>query len=293
MSTFLGWQCIFYIPFIALLAFPVILKCLPDNPKQKSNVDYIGFLILAIFSINVNFLISNPSIILLVTTIVLIVIFSLYIKKAKHPIVSSRFFGNKDYVITLCATFFYYLSQVALVFITPFLLQALFNYSLEKVSLIYIVPYTVSGIIAIFSGSVINKIGMKPTLTLGAILIIVGFVLGGCLSYIGVNYVIVVLTIITGGYALSFAPLLTRAITTLHEEEVGTGIGIFNFIVRVANALGISITAFLLNSTFIQTTIISLDKKEMTPYTNIFLFLALMTLIGIVIYLISYKKEEK
>ena len=134
---------------------------------------------------------------------------------------------------------------------------------------------------------------MKPTLTLGAILIIVGFVLGGCLSYIGVNYVIVVLTIITGGYALSFAPLLTRAITTLHEEEVGTGIGIFNFIVRVANALGISITAFLLNSKFIQTTIISLDKKEMTPYTNIFLFLALMTLIGIVIYLISYKKEEK
>ena len=293
ISTFLGWQCIFYIPFIALLAFPIILKCLPDNPKQKSNVDYIGFLILAIFSIAVNFLVSNPNVLLLIITIVLILVFSFYIKRAKYPIVSSTFFGNKDYVITLCATFFYYLSQVALVFITPFLLQSLFNYSLEKVSLIYIVPYTVSGIIAIFSGSVINKIGMKPTLTLGAGLIIVGFILGGCLSYLGVNYVIIVLTIITGGYALSFAPLLTRAITTLHEDEVGTGIGIFNFIVRVANALGISIVAFLLNSNFIQTTMIPLDKKELTPYTNIFLFLALVTFIGIAIYLVSYKREEK
>lgn len=291
LSTYFGWQFIFYIPFIGLLALPIIIKYLPDNPKNKSNLDFVGFLILAVFAVCVNFLVSNPSIILLVVTIALIIAFATYISKAKNPFVSIEFFKNKDYIVTLVATFFYYLSQVALVFITPFLLQSLFNYSLEKVSLIYIIPYTISGIIAAFSGTIINKFGMKQTLTLGASSIVIGFVFGGFLSNIGINYVLIALTLITGGYALSFAPLLTRAISTLQESEVGTGIGLFNFAVRIANALGISITAFLLNSEFTEANVFNLNA-EMANYTNIFLALALTALIGITIYLLSYKKEN-
>ncbi|MEB9673664.1 MFS transporter, partial [Bacillus anthracis] len=123
LSTYFGWQFIFYIPFIGLLALPIILKYLPNNPKIKSDLDFVGFLILAVFAICMNFLISNPTIILLIVTIALVVVFWVYISKARNPFVSIAFFKNRDYIITLAATFFYYLSQVALVFITPFLLQ--------------------------------------------------------------------------------------------------------------------------------------------------------------------------
>lgn len=293
ISTFLGWQCIFYIPFLAIFTLPIIMKCLPDNPKEKNSVDYLGFLILAIFSINVNFLVSNPNLLLFVTGVIITLCFGLYIKKTKNPIISIEFFRNKDYVITLGATFFYYLPQVGLAFLVPFLMQTLFQYSLEKIALIYIIPYTVSGTIAIFSGSIINKIGMKRALTLGATLIIIGFLFGGCFSYQGTQFVIATLTIITGGYALSFAPFLTRAITTLDEKEVGTGIAVFMFVVRIANALGISVAAFLLNFKPMQTKLIPVSNTDMVLYTNIFLVLAIFILIGITTYLITYKKEEK
>ncbi|WP_000303699.1 MFS transporter, partial [Bacillus thuringiensis] len=169
--------------------------------------------------------------------------------------------------------------------------QSLFDFSLEKVSLIYIIPYTVSGVIAAFSGTIINKFNMKQTLIVGVTLIIIGLVFGGFLSSLGIAYVLITLTLVNGGYALSFAPLLTRAISTLQESEVGTGIGLFNFAVRIANALGISITAFLLNSKFTEANVFNLST-QMAKYTNIFLVLAMTALIGITVYVMSYKKEN-
>lgn len=293
LSTFFGWQVIFYIPFLGLLALPIIIKYMPEQPKKRSNIDYLGFLILTAFVVSINFLVANPSLILLVSTIVFVILFLFYISKAKNPLISMDFFKNKSYMMMLASTFFYYLSQVALVFITPFLLEAMFGYSLNKTALIFIVPYTISGVIAIFSGSIINRIGMKTALTTGALLIMAGFVYGGFQAYISTTYVLIALTLITGGYALSFGPLLTKAISFLPETEIGTGIGFFNFTVRTANALGISIVAFLLNSNLDKLNLISLSNKAMIPFTYIFIILALTTLVGIVMYhLVSEKKSN-
>ncbi len=140
---------------------------------------------------------------------------------------------------------------------------------------------------------IINRIGMKTALTTGALLIMAGFVYGGFQAYISTTHVLIALTLITGGYALSFGPLLTKAISFLPETEIGTGIGFFNFTVRTANALGISIVAFLLNSNLDKLNLISLSNKAMIPFTYIFIILALTTLVGIVMYhLVSEKKSN-
>ncbi len=293
LSSAFGWQVIFYIPFIGLLALPIIIKYLPSATKESNTIDVLGFVLLSLFIIAINFLTSQPTLTLLIASILLLVLFLIYIAKAKNPLISLVFFKNKSYMITLLATFFYYLSQVALVFVTPFLLQSVFNFSLEDTSLIYILPYTVSGVIAAFSGNIINKIGMKKALVLGAILIMGGFVFGACLAPNGIPYVLASLTLITGGYALSFAPFLTKAISSLEEKEVGTGIGFFNFIVRTANALGISLTAFLLNLKLPEILPVITGNSEMHLYSYIFIFLAFMTFIGIVVYLILTKNEKE
>ncbi len=293
LSSAFGWQVIFYIPFIGLLALPIIIKYLPSATKESNTIDVLGFVLLSLFIIAINFLTSQPTLTLLIASILLLVLFLIYIAKAKNPLISLVFFKNKSYMMTLLATFFYYLSQVALVFVTPFLLQSVFNFSLEDTSLIYILPYTVSGVIAAFSGNIINKIGMKKALVLGAILIMGGFVFGACLAPNGIPYVLASLTLITGGYALSFAPFLTKAISSLEEKEVGTGIGFFNFIVRTANALGISLTAFLLNLKLPEILPVITGNSEMHLYSYIFIFLAFMTFIGIVVYLILTKNEKE
>ncbi len=293
LSSAFGWQVIFYIPFIGLLALPIIIKYLPSATKESNTIDVLGFVLLSLFIIAINFLTSQPTLTLLIASILLLVVFLIYIAKAKNPLISLVFFKNKSYMMTLLATFFYYLSQVALVFVTPFLLQSVFNFSLEDTSLIYILPYTVSGVIAAFSGNIINKIGMKKALVLGAILIMGGFVFGACLAPNGIPYVLASLTLITGGYALSFAPFLTKAISSLEEKEVGTGIGFFNFIVRTANALGISLTAFLLNLKLPEILPVITGNSEMHLYSYIFIFLAFMTFIGIVVYLILTKNEKE
>lgn len=288
-STYLGWQFIFYIPFIALLAIPVIYKFLPNKPKGKNNLDYTGFFILAAFSIGLNFLISKPSPVLFIGVIILAAIFVLHMKRAQNPFVSLGFIKNKNYMCTLAATLFYYLAQVALVFLTPFLLQSLFEYSMEKVSLVFILPYTLSGILAAFSGTIINKIGMRKTIYLGAFLIISGFVFAGFFSEYGISFVLAALCLITGGYSFSFSPLISGAISSLDETEVGVGIGLFNFIVRISNALGISVSAALLNTRLVQTNILGTSDK-LYMYTNVFLILAAATFIGIVMYRITNRK---
>ncbi|GAA0266673.1 hypothetical protein GCM10008922_27100 [Faecalicatena contorta] len=138
LSTYVGWQFIFYIPLVSILGLPFIYKFLPDHSDKKSNLDYIGFILLAGLFVSVNFIFSSPSIYLFIGIIAFVVLFTIHTKKAKQPFVPPHFFKNKRFISILLAIVFYYLAQTAFVFLTPFLLQDVFDYSLEQSSLVFI-----------------------------------------------------------------------------------------------------------------------------------------------------------
>lgn len=291
LSKAFGWQVIFYIPFIALLALPLFIKAMPESKKGRGKIDYIGIILLTAFVVAINFFSSSPSLKLLLLSVLFLILFLVYIAKSKAPIMSIKFFKNAPYMFTLLATFFYFLLQVGLVFLTPYLLQGVFDFDIDKTSLIFIVPYTVSGILASFSGHVVNNIGKKKAVTLAAALLIAGLMYGAFLGQGSIVQISMALTLITSGYAFCFSPLLARSQSFLTQNELGTGVGLFNFVVRTSNALGISLTAFLLNAGLQNWPSLPMVSQVMKPYSYIFLILALTVLAGLVIYYALSGKE--
>ncbi|GAA0249835.1 hypothetical protein GCM10008922_07890 [Faecalicatena contorta] len=120
----------------------------------------------------------------------------------------------------------------------------------------------------------------------------IGLIIAGFGAAGSVSYVIIALTFITVGYAFSYSPLFTGAISTLNQNEMGTGIGLFNFTMYISNALGISLSGILLNSNIIKTNIFRVNEK-LGIYTNAFLFFAITALVGTIIYYISTRKQTK
>nr|WP_272945275.1 MFS transporter [Paenibacillus gorillae] len=157
----------------------------------------------------------------------------------------------------------------------------------------YIVPYTTAGILAVISGIIVNKLGIKRTLLISAATIIVGLMIAGFCSAESVSYVIAALTLITVGYAFAYGPLFTGAISTLNQNEMGTGIGLFNFTCYLSNALGISLSGILLNSNISKTIHIFNVNEKLGVYTNAFLFFAITALIGTIVYYVSTRKQVK
>ena len=290
LATNLGWQYIFYVPFLGLLALPIIHRYLPDNPKDKGQIDYIGFGLLAIVTILINFLISNPSFILFILTIISIVVFWKHLNTTNQPFFSPDYFRNKSYITTLLATFFFYLAQVGLVVLVPFLMQQAFNANLDEVSRVFIIPYLVSGTLAAFSGSIINRIGLKNTLNTGGLLIMIGLIYGAYLGGNGFMQLTITLVLITCGYAMTFSPFLTQAISSLPNEEVGTGIGLFNFTVRTSNAIGISLVGYLLNSLIVRQNLLAISNPNMVIYANILFVFVITIIISLVLYNIRANK---
>lgn len=287
-----GWQVIFYIPMIALLAVPLLLKNLPNNPKKNGKIELLGFVLLSLVAICINFLASKPNMLLLGVTILAVLLFLVYVAKSKNPVVTMDMLKNKRYMFTLLAALFYYLAQVAIVFLLPFLLQGLFGLNIASVSLSYVIPYVASAAVAAISGNIIKKLGQVKTLLIGGSLIIVGFFLMAVFAQYGLVMVQIFLTLIVCGYSLSFSPFLNQSISSLEEKQVGTGIGIFNFVVRISCAVGISISAFIINSKAGTVQLFSFVPQSMSRFTVVFLTLLVLTFIGTVLYLLLNKKTE-
>lgn len=283
LSSHAGWQFIFYVPLISILGLPFIYRYLPNHSDKKSNLDYKGFILLAALFVCFNFFFSSPNIYLFIGILVFILLFVINTKKAANPFVPPHFFKNKRFICILAAIIFYYLAQTALVFLTPFLLEDLLGYSLNQSSLVFIIPYAIAGLLAVVSGIIINKTGIRRTMFISAAIIMFGLLLAGFGAAGGISYVTVALTLITVGYAFSYSPLFTGAISTLSQNEMGTGIGLFNFIMNASNALGISLSGILLNSSVIRTNIFAV-KDSLAVYANTFLFFAITALVGTVIY---------
>lgn len=295
-----GWQVIFYIPFLALLAIPILWIKMPSSKNFKGKTEPFIFILLIAVVIVLNFVASMPAnYILWIITIIVIGMFLLYVYKskrlahAKNAIFTKTMIKNKSYMFSLLATFLYFLPQVAVVFLLPFLLDSLYNMSLDEVSIMYIIPYSIAAIMGALSGKIIKKIGFEYTLLIGALLIISGFIMLGFWANKSKIVVQVFFSFIVVGYALSFNPLLNRSIAHLPAKQVGVGIGMFNFVLRTALALGISIAAFMQDSNLANLDFINFTPAEMDVFTIIFWTLASFALIGTLIHFMPliFKKQ--
>lgn len=121
-----------------------------------------------------------------------------------------------------------YTVQLGYIFIFPFILQNLYGLQLDTISLLLLPGYVTAVIIGALSGEIADKLNSTQTTVIAIISIIISLILPGVLINGPVIIFVISMMLFSGAYALMYAPLLERCVSTIPPEKSGTAIGFYN-----------------------------------------------------------------
>lgn len=247
VSTYLHWTTLFLIPLLSLLLIPLISKYLPKEKARRSHLDIIGLVLIAAIATSIMLFIANFNWFYILIFAASLTIFLMYISKKTNSIIHISFFQNRHYMYTLIVAFVIYSVQLGYIFLFPFVLQGLYGLQLDTISLLLLPGYVTAVIVGALSGKIANVLTSRQTIVLAMSGIIVSLIIPGVLINGPVIVFVLSMMLFSGAFALMYAPLLERCVSTISVERTGTAIGFYNLTLNVAASIGIAYTAVMID----------------------------------------------
>jgi MFS family permease len=143
------------------------------------------------------------------------------------------------------------INQGLATFVTPFYLQEVLKISPTFMGTIFLVPSVLSMVLSPASGALTDRIGPRLLLIVGALVLMVSFIIGANLRVDSHWLLATILLGLTGiGSALFNTASQAAMIRALPKENWGTAIGIINGVFGLGHMLGISLSGILLTWAF-------------------------------------------
>ncbi|TPJ33746.1 MFS transporter [Mesorhizobium sp. B2-8-3] len=256
LSTFGNgiWRAIFAINLpLGLVSIYLLLAKVPaDQPTEKRSLDLggaglatlaFGALAYGLTAMNAEGggLIPVPAI---VAGAVLLVVFVLYERWQREPMIDLSLFGIKAFAGANLATFFLYFALSANLFYLPMLLIAGWGLSSAEAGFIFL-PLSV--LIALLSGPVgqwSDRIGPRLPIAGGSLVVAIGFGGLALLTYAGIHNfwtgIFPLMGLMGLGMALVVSPLSTAVMTSVEDKDTGAASGINNAVSRVGGLIAVA-----------------------------------------------------
>ncbi|REH90411.1 hypothetical protein DOS68_05925 [Staphylococcus felis] len=284
ISTYLHWTNMFLIALIVVFTLPFLFKLLPkENGTHKAHLDFIGLVLVATIATTVMLFITNFNWLYLIGAFVAIMVFALYIKNAKKPLVDKTFFQNKRYASFLFIVFVMYAIQLGYIFTFPFIMEQIYHFKLDVTSLLLVPGYIVAVIVGALSGKIGNVLNSKQAIITAICLIIISLFLPALTVGQNVSIFVISMILFAGSFALMYAPLLNETIRTIDMHMTGVAIGFYNLIINVAVSVGIAIAAALIDYEPLN---FPGNTALATHFGVILSLLGVMSVIGLILFLI-------
>jgi EmrB/QacA subfamily drug resistance transporter len=187
----------------------------------------------------------------MVAGIALLVAFAAWESRIPHPLLPRALFASRAFSGINVMTFLLYGALGALFYFLPFELIQVDRYS-ATIAGAAILPF-IALIVALsrFSGGLVYRIGARATLTLGSVVIALGYATVAVLGNLPYWQSLFPATIFIGvGMGLTVAPLTTTVMESVPAPEIGLASGFNNAVSRVAGLLAIAVFGFLLAGVF-------------------------------------------
>ncbi|MBV5134093.1 MFS transporter [Staphylococcus epidermidis] len=290
ISTYLHWTNMFLIALIVVFTLPFLFKLLPkEKSVNKAHLDFIGLILIATIATTIMLFITNFNWLYMFAAVIVIVIFAIYIKNAKQPLVDKKFFQNKRYASFLFIVFVMYSIQLGYIFTFPFIMQQIYNFKLDTTSLLLIPGYLVAVVVGALSGKIGKYLSSKQSIITAIILIAISLFLPSLTVGKHVSIFVISMILFAGSFALMYAPLLNETIRTIDVKQTGVAIGFYNLIINVAVSVGIAIAAALID--YKQLNFPGQNSIE-THFGMVLMILGLMSILGLVLFIFLNKWTE-
>ncbi|HJA74963.1 MAG TPA: MFS transporter, partial [Candidatus Limosilactobacillus gallistercoris] len=242
---------------------------------------------------NVNWL---ATIIILLVSVAAIVAFCYRQLHLKQPLLELRVLKTFNYDLAILLTSISYIALIVTTIIFPLYYQGILHVS-PFVSGMSLVPGAVFlSILNPLTGSLADRIGFKPTMIVGMLMIIGGwlaafFVLGH-LSLLGM---ILCAMVIEGGNAFVMMPAVTLGANALPNELVPHGTAVITTVRQVLGSAGVAVSTIIL--TVGTATALGRGSERLTAalhgYHLVFALMVVVEIIGLILALMLKDVRKK
>lgn len=257
----LDWRIIFYLNIpIGIIGVFMSTFLLKDSGDRKfKSFDIIGFLSSTIGIVSLLYVLGEWTSIdwskmeyplLLVLGLLSMVLFVVNELTHPNPLIDLRILKLRDFSISLIAVSVLCIALMGGTYILPLFLENVRGYTAMETGLIMLPPALVVGILMPISGTLFDKVGVKP-------LAIPGILILGISSYqlaaaINMNsskdYIILISCLRSVGLGLAMMPINTIGMNALPQKFVGKGSALSSTIRQIASSIAVTIVSTIMTS---------------------------------------------
>ncbi|MBN1266962.1 MAG: MFS transporter [Anaerolineales bacterium] len=260
-----SWKSIFYIniPF-ALIAFSGVALFLPesrDKSAPPADIPGVFLSILALFTLVFAIIDAGEAgwgqprtLISLAVSFVLLSLFLLWEKRAKHPMLPLHFFRNKAFATASFSMAITLFSLMGVFFFIPQFFQGIQYYSPLETGLLMIPQAMISVIVSMLSHRVVRRMGIRRAISGGFLLGAIGVLYLGLILQADTAYPVILLGFLFLFTGIDTAmPAATMTIMgSVPEEKAGVGSAMNEMTAQIGAALGIAVMGAVVNRTYLQ-----------------------------------------
>jgi EmrB/QacA subfamily drug resistance transporter len=185
-------------------------------------------------------------------SLVLLVLFVLYEKGARSPMMPLRFFRSRDFSAANAYTFLLYAGLGGSLFFVPFDLINVQNYTPVQAGAAMLPLTAIIFLFSRFSGALQTRFGPRAMLSSGAFVAAVGFVLFAIAGE-GKSYWVSFFpasAVLGIGAAIFVAPLTATVMNSLETAHAGVASGVNNAIARAGGLIAVAALGLVLSAVF-------------------------------------------
>ncbi|GII26304.1 MFS transporter [Planosporangium mesophilum] len=249
-----SWRYIFLINLP--LAVAVIWVCLRHVPETRDaaagRIDLVGGLLVTASLLGLCYGLTEGSVLgwgsapvvgALVAGAVALAAFVAWERRVNHPLLPLGLFANRRFTGTNAVTFIVYGALGAVLFLLPIQLQQVRGYSAVAAGTALLPVTVIMLLLSARSGALASRIGPRPQMAVGPLLVAAGIVLLGRAGTEGsyLTRVLPAVVVFGLGLATTVAPLTATALGSVPPERSGIASAINNDVARAGALIAIAV----------------------------------------------------
>jgi len=273
----LSWRAIFYINVpVGLLSAGIVFFTMSKSQEQRArSFDAIGVFTMASFLILLLLAVSEGRrygwgsqtiVVLFLVSGVSLAAFLIAELKSQEPFVDIRLYKHLPFAMGCLIGFLNTMEFRGTNFLLPIMLQRIYHYTPFQAGLFFLPPALVMGLTSIVAGRLADKIQPKLLLIIGLLgLTFVSFEFCGLDVWVTTGLLLGLVILRRGAQAFCHSPLSSSTLRGVPDDQVRMASGLFNLHRTLAGAVGVALTATLLDYREDVHTLILSQRQALYP----------------------------
>ncbi|EOH94498.1 MFS transporter [Enterococcus pallens] len=289
--TKIDWRWLFAVPIISILFIPSLAKNLPDERAEGANIDWLGFILIGAFAGAMTMFFTDMNAFWAISSVVTLVLFFVYINKAKNPFITPEFLKNPALIATMAVIFIGYFFSYTLNAGVNAIGLNVFGIDSAEVSLLLVGSILLAAVLGFVCGPVVKKIGRSAAIIMA-------------LSFMGLGLLAIAFAIPHGkvwalalapciyyfGTSFFYSPIVDTATLTVAPEESGRVLGVNDLVQAITGSVGVAVFGGMMSSGVLSgSSVVGSAEGAASTYANIFLIGGVIVLIALVIFIVTRK----